>query len=192
MQDIERGERQKHGFKYEEDIINKYKLEEDEGYTSKWDAYYKGIPVSIKTKKIGNAVEMGDIFRNADREYSFIMFVGFWDWNENKEKVLVEEHILYINKNFWEKQFDEESMKVLEGAFDGITNSYSDDEKWKERMGNLKDMWKSKPSIINMHLKRDHKTQKRIQCSIKNKDFYGTLVKYYSIDSLDEIFKKNY
>lgn len=44
-------ERQKQGFDYELDVIKRFSLVKEENYTGKWDAYYIGIPVSIKYEK---------------------------------------------------------------------------------------------------------------------------------------------
>ena len=46
-------ERQKHGFDYQTEVIERFGLIKDENYTGKWDAYCEGIPVSIKNPKIG-------------------------------------------------------------------------------------------------------------------------------------------
>lgn len=173
------GERQKHGFKFEENIINKYGMVGNTLYTSQWDAYYKEIPVSIKTKKLGGAIEMADFFRNAEVDEDFILVVGFWEGNKDN---IVEEHTVYINKNYWKSQFNEELVEDFRGIFDGITNSYDDDVKWKKRMNSAKELWKNTKSDINVNFKRDHKKQKRVQCSIKNSMFYEVYTKYYSVE----------
>lgn len=172
-------ERQGHGFSYEEYIKGKYGIESGGNYTAEWDGYLDGKPVSIKTKKKGGAVEMSDFFRNANKEEDFYLIVGFW---EGEKTNIVEEYVLYINKNFWVSQFDIGLVELFRGVFDGITNSYEDDAKWKLRITEYKERWKETESIINVHFKRDHKTQKRVQCSIKNKEFYTILVRYYSVD----------
>lgn len=179
-------ERQIHGFNFERDIKNKYNIEDySESYTSKWDGIYKGIPVSIKTKKRGCAIEMADFFRMSTIETQFILIVGFWE--DNKDEI-VEEHVLLINKDFWIKQFDINLVEEFKNIFDGISNSKDDDALWKIRREEATNKWKSTGSIINVHFKRDHKKQKRVQCSIKNKEFYNILVKYYSIDLTKDLF----
>lgn len=179
-------ERQLHGFKFEEYIKNKYPIEDySESYTSKWDGVYKGIPVSIKTKKIGGAIEMADFFRMSSIGTQFILIVGFWEGNKDE---IVEEHTLLINKGFWINQFDFGLVEEFKSIFEGISNRKEDDALWKIRREDAVNKWKDKESIINVHFKRDHKRQKRVQCSIKNKEFYNVLVKHYTIDLTKDLF----
>lgn len=58
-------ERQKHGFLYEQRVLRKYNITPSKTYTDEWDGFFHSTPVSVKTKKLGNAIEMGDIFRNS-------------------------------------------------------------------------------------------------------------------------------
>lgn len=44
-------ERQKHGFIFEEEMINKYNLAKLNNYTSQWDAEKEGKKYSIKVEK---------------------------------------------------------------------------------------------------------------------------------------------
>lgn len=177
-------ERQSHGFSYEKTVIEKYGMEGSVGYTTEWDARYKGIPVSIKTKKIGQSVEMADFFRNSNKTEDFILVVGFWG---DEKGVIVEEHFLYINKNYWMSQFDPLLVESFRNIFDGVTNSYEDDDKWKKRREDATKLWEEKGSIIKVNFKRDHKKQKRVQCSIKNKEFYDILVRYYTVELEEEL-----
>ena len=59
-------ERQKHGFDYQAEVIERFGLIKDENYTGKWDAYCEGIPVSIKNPKIGSDIELADFFRQSN------------------------------------------------------------------------------------------------------------------------------
>lgn len=173
--------KQQHGFEYEKKVIEKYNLKKTDSYVHKWDAYFGNIPVSIKTKKIGTSVEMGDIFRNANNKEDFILIIGFWD---NFKDNIVEEKIFFINANFWKSQFNKDLIELLKYFFDGITNDYKDDEYFKEKAITYKNIWDKNNSIININFKRDHKNQKRIQCSIKNESIYNVLDKYYSTNIL--------
>lgn len=64
-------ERQKHGFEYEKDVIQRFSLVKEGCYTGKWDAYYKDIPVSIKYEKFGSDVELADYFRQTAIDKDF-------------------------------------------------------------------------------------------------------------------------
>lgn len=176
-------ERQAHGFNFEKEIIKFWNMKKT-GYRDEWDAFYKDIPVSIKYRKLGHNVEMSDIFRNANKKENFLLIVGFWKNNKGK-KELVEIHYLYINKNYWNKNFNKNTLNKIKNVFDGISNSYSDDKLWKERLKEYNNIWNKDNTIIQTHFKRDHKKQKRIQCSIKIKDFYEILVPHYTVDLND-------
>lgn len=182
-------ERQAHGFKYEEDVIKRYNLEPEQNYTDKWDAYYKGIPVSIKTCTMSGTVHMGDFYRNASLTHNFILIIGFWSRDVMGERVYEDDLILYINKDFWIEQFPKTAVDAMRTVFNGITNSYDDDEKWKKRMKAFKKEWGSYQTGITIHFKRDHKTQKRTQCSIRSDFLHNYLIPYYQV-SLDEIYIK--
>lgn len=185
-------ERQAHAFEFEEYIIQKFNLEVEPVYTHEWDAYYKNIPVSIKYQRKGTNIELGDINRQRTKTKSFILIVGFWDYTnlKNEEKVAEEIYFLYINLNFWRQQFPLSCSDIMDPSyvFKGISNSRQDDEKWIKRWKGYKEIWSKEKTIIDIHYKRDHKTQKRIQCSIKNADFFEVLLPYYKIISLDEFF----
>lgn len=178
-------ERQKHGFVYEKDVISRYGLEDELNYIHEWDAYYRGMPVMIKVAKNNSSIYFADIFRNAVKDKSFILIVGFWEGSHGN---IVGEYLLHINRSFWREQFDEGMMTLLTKAFEGITNSYEDDGKWAIRMQQLKGEWAKHNSIFTLNLKRDHKTQKRIQCSMTYDKFHSRLLPYYHISSLDELF----
>ena len=65
---------------------------------------------------------------------------------------------------------------------DNITNKHEDDIKWKEWMKEGKRLWKLKtPNLIRPRFKRDHKTQKRIQCAINYTDFIDYFVKLFEV-----------
>lgn len=182
-------ERQGHGFAYEDEVIKRYNLEPELNYTSKWDAYFKGIPVSIKTCTRKGTVHMGDFYRNASLTHNFILIIGFWERDDLGEREYQDDLILYINKDFWLEQFPKKAVSSMRTVFDGITNSYEDDLKWKKRMNAYKKEWNSYQTGVIIHFKRDHKKQKRTQCSIKSEFLHNYLIPYYQV-SLDEIHIK--
>ena len=55
-----------------------------------------------------------------------------------------------------------------------ITNNHSDDSKWKIFREKYTKLYGD--SIISLRFKRDHKTQKRIQCGIAYKNFINTIL----------------
>lgn len=172
-------ERQSHGFKFEQYIKEKYNVCLFDEYTSKWDGVLNNIPVSIKCEKLGSDIELADYFRNSDIQDDFYLIVGFWDKNKDN---IVEEKILLIKGEEFHSLFNEKMSLKFKELITSISNDHSDDEKWKNSIKELKTEWKSlTPNLIRPRFKRDHKTQKRIQCAINNKDFYSYFVTKYEI-----------
>ena len=173
-------ERQKHGFIFEEYVKNKYDIELNKEYTAAWDGVLNGYPVSIKCEKYGSDIELADYFRNSNIEHDFYLIVGFWQ--DSKDNI-VEEKILFIKGDEFHLLFDETFSVRFKELLNNITNSVEDDDKWKKAITALRKEWSvSTPNLIRPRFKRDHKTQKRIQCAINNKDFYSYFCKKYEVE----------
>lgn len=160
-------ERQKHGFNYENKIINQFKMEKDPNYTSKFDARYNNRAVSIKVAKAYSDIELGDYFRQSMLEEDFYLFVGFWS---GKKDNIIEEYILFIPKEEWVSLFDLSFNEKFRNLLDNITNDYSDDEKWKNSIKSLRKDWSKKTqNLIRPRFKRDIKNKKEynVQLTIK-------------------------
>mgnify|MGYP003137363895 FL=1 len=178
--------RQGHGFRNEQRIIEKYGLEDVSGYTDKWDAYapvvvagdkkYFNVPVQIKTIREGGSIDMGDVFRHSKTSEDFILHVDFYD-KGNKRKI-VESHILYIDIKRWKPFFDFEDWGFLRECLDNITNDHSDDARWGEMRNMMHKLW-GDHRPIKLAPKRDHKKQKRIQCTIRNNTFKDQIVRMF-------------
>ena len=174
-------ERQQHGFIFEQYVKNKYNIIlNDNDYTNKRDGELKGIPVSIKLEQYGSDIELADYFRNSEITCDFYLIVGFW---EGQKDNIIEEHVLLIKGNEFHQLFDLSFNERFKFLLQNITNDYSDDIKWKQQITILRKEWSQQPpNLIRPRFKRDHKTQKRIQCAINNKDFYSYFVLKYEIN----------
>ena len=170
-------ERQVHGFYYEQQIINKYNLTKSTGYTDKYDCYCSdGTPVQVKCIKHNSSIDLGDYFRNKTKTEDFILIIGFW---KKERHNIVEEHILYVNKDVWNNLFQFEYDYELKQMLRLITNERSDDVKWKQQCKQIKGFWNTIPRFVQLRFKRDHKKQKRIQCAINKKNFYGFFIEEF-------------
>lgn len=171
-------ERQVHGFNFEKLIKERYNIQNySNNYTAVWDGILNNIPVSIKLEKYGTDVEMASILRNSQNLQDFYLIVGFWDKEKDN---IVEIVTLFINGAEWHKLFNEQLVQECQTLIENISNDKKDDAKWKKEIGRLKELWsKNTPNLIRLRFKRDHKTQKRVQCAINNKDFYDYFVKKY-------------
>lgn len=177
------GANQGHGFDNELRIVTQHDLlHMKDDYTAPWDAYTKGedpVPVSIKTKSARGAVEMGDFFRNASKTEDFFLSVSFW---QDKTDNIVSEHILYLPIDYWSKQFPKHLNIQIKDLLDNITNDYADDIRWKAGCLRIHEAWTKTGSVIRLAPKRDHKSQKRMQCVIPYTNFLSMARRYEVAD----------
>jgi hypothetical protein len=188
-------ERQAHGFIYEDKTIESYgytdwktyikkypNTDTDGIYTSTWDAineseegkYYKGKPVQIKTIQKNGSVDLGDIFRNANKKEDFTLIVGFWEGSKTN---IVEEYVIEVDYKKWNKELEWDKYEELRDWIKNkVSNDYDYDDQWKEECKYYKNDW-GRNRLIQPRFKRDHKTQRRIQCGITYKKFIQYIVK---------------
>ena len=176
------GERQEHGFIFEKTIIEKYGIEKSNSYTSKWDGYLNGVPVSIKCMKNKSSIEMADYFRNAQNTEDFYLIIGFW---EGDKTTIVDTRILFIPGLEWQKLFYRNIDDKLKQLLNEISSDPSDNEEWARRREELKKEWKENSSnLISLYFKRDTKGQKRMQCGITYRNFFSYFIPKYGIKEL--------
>ena len=118
-------ERQKHGFTYQERVIEKFNIKATESYTNEWDGTLNGVPVSIKTEKFGSDIEMADYFRISSITQDFYLIVGFW---EGEKDNIVDEHVLLIKGEEFHLLFNQIFEVKFKELLASITNDKSDDE----------------------------------------------------------------
>lgn len=176
--------RQKHGYVYESHLVDRLGLVPTAHATNAWDAFSRsGVPVSIKTKKIGGAVELGSWKLRASNSADFYFLVGFWG---DASKQVVDERFMKIPGEFWQHQFPEFYHQKIDELFQGVSNHPDYDAEWDARRKAFQEeylMYRRKSgSIIRMNPKRDHKTQLRMQCSID----YNTVMSLYNKYGIDE------
>lgn len=173
-------ERQKHGFIFEQQVIDDLSLIKSTGYTDVYDACDKeGISYQIKCIKKGSSIDMGDFFRNAKKKKDFYLIIGFW---ENEKKNIVEVRKLYIDYKEWNKIFEgfDAFVELKDWITNKVSNSYDYDSTWKIEMAYWKKEYGNRK--IKLRFKRDHSSQRRIQCAINNRDFYDYFLKRYEIE----------
>ena len=173
------GERQKHGFKFEEFIKDKFNIQPcPKGhYTYKWDGILNNCPVSIKTECNGTDIEMASFMRNASNTDNFYLIVGFWEGSKDN---IVAIETLFIDGNEWHDLFDQEIVQECQNFLHEITNDYADDNKWQSGCAKLQKRWEQTThNLVRPRFKRDHKSQKRMQCAINYLDFYNYFIPKY-------------
>lgn len=176
-------ERQYGGFNYQKKVIEKFSLTSDENYTGHWDAYTSnGIPVSIKHEKNRTDVEMADFFRQMNVQEDFYLICGFWEEDKNN---IVDEKILYIPHESWRAYFDKSFETPFRTLLNTISNDKKDDTIWRKKISEFRTEWKKNTkNLIRPRFKRDHKSQKRIQCAINYTDFYNHFIPKYEVKKI--------
>lgn len=174
-------ERQEHGFTFENYIKSLYKIQNySNSYTSQWDGILNNYPVSIKLEKIGTDIELASFTRNASITEDFYLIVGFWE--DSKDNIISIKK-LFISGNQWHNLFNQEIVNKCQNLINTISNSPKDDDFWRnERIKLTKEWKKTTPNLIRPRFKRDHKTQKRMQCAINNKDFFKYFIPKYEVE----------
>lgn len=188
-------ERQWAGFSFEEYVEKVYGVDRSaKTYTDIWDGELYGRPVSIKHTQKGQAVCLADLFRQASNEEDFFMFVDFYETPTVSETDDI--HIFYIPAKKWHTYFmDIEKFEDrFKNALKSVTNDKKDDEKWTQLRKECVKFWKENTNkIITVNGKRDHKDQKRWQCSINKTNFFKEIIPKYEIteEELKNYAKRN-
>jgi len=166
-------ERQHHGFDFQKKIIKDFNLTEDGNYTGTYDAYEEdGRPVKIKCIKQGSSIDLGDIKRNAEEEKDHLLVIGWWSGEKDN---IIKIDTIEVKIENWKKLFNVEVIKEMREWIKNISNEKEYDKKWKEEVSYYKEKYGN--YIIKPRFKRDHKSQKRIQCAINNSDYYNHFLK---------------
>jgi hypothetical protein len=179
----ERNERQRHGFIYETTILKKFGIENFKNYTDEYDGFCGEHKIQVKCIKHGCAIELGDYMRNKNKKHDFILIIGFW--KDSKDN-MVEEHIYLIDHIEFTSNllYDMDSEMFAELKL--ITNNKDNDNIWKAFCKHHKNAWKLLENKIDIRLKRDHKTQKRIQCAISKYNYNNWFKNTFKELTVDE------
>jgi hypothetical protein len=181
-------ERQNHGFKYEDDFMERYNLQQSDSYTSDFDGHCGLLPIQIKYTKVKGEVCLGDYRRNINITQDFILHMAFYE-EEGKNKLPnAEEYTLYINHKVYTDLFKLNDINIIRDELSLISNDKYDDVKFKT----FRNKYKKSNNIIQVRFKRDHKKQKRIQAAIprvKLQDFIKLFKPHKFKDIVDNIQK---
>ena len=128
----------------------------------------RGLPVSIKTAKIGSPIGLGDVLRQRQIDHDFLMIVGFWAQRSPTEKWFVDIGCVLFRAADWEALWGRLTLAeiaVIDAAVKKQGTHYSvvraEAQKWKRSV-----LQRGCTLVINSKI--DSKTQRRIQCSLPN------------------------
>lgn len=169
-----RTETQAHGYRFQTASAYLLGLKECEDYTGPVDAVTIDPATgelyerwSMKTARYRGPVYLGSLLRNATVAHALRMVVGFWQRRRDNTIAIL---ALWLPEGAWRALFPEDTEPFLApAAFAGISNRREDDAAWRDRRKGLLDAWREQlpaGSPIVANYKRDHKRQKRVQCSI--------------------------
>lgn len=165
---MKRTERQGHGFEYEQNVVQRFGLQKSTNYISPFDSMCGDIPVQIKCIKFGCAIELGDYFRNKQKNCNFILIIGFW--KDSKDNI-IEEYIFFVKFDVFIANLHYDADEQMIAELKLISNLYEDDDCWEAYCNRHKSRFATFHNKIDIRFKRDHKTQKRIQCAISWNNF---------------------
>tara|TARA_Y100000114_G_scaffold66331_1_gene60815 strand:- start:978 stop:1541 length:564 start_codon:yes stop_codon:yes gene_type:complete len=183
-------ERQKHGFKFESQVINDLNLTPETSYTAEWDAYDSNdTPISIKCIASTGTIDCGSVVR---------MFKHFkspgWD-------MILGRHANKVLKAVYRYSFTKEVCDALIGdltledvqTFDRNIKSFKQGYHTEARKyaKDWKAEYKSKTGLLTVQPKIDSKTQRRVQCGI-NQTALSKLFSSTPYDSLQHLIGVNF
>jgi len=175
---------QSHGFAFEQWVRDALFGGYSGRYSQDWDVPaeitqganlppdVRGLPVSIKTAKIGSPIALGDALRQRAISRPFLMIVGFWRQHSAEQKWFEEIGWARFSVSSWQTLWGELTLEEL-GELDAKIKSFGPD-KHKEARQFAKN-WKAahqKLSHIVINPKIDSRNQRRIQCSLPFKIFW--------------------
>jgi hypothetical protein len=159
--------RQQHGFDYENYVFQQKNYRKSSNYIDIWDGYdHQGTPLLLKFFKDGSELPLSDVFRNSNRRVPFRLIWATWSGNKNN---IVSEGEIMVDGNKFSDEFVFEDSDQMKNWIQNVSNDHSYDPTWKSECKYWKEKW-GKDRIVQPRFKRDHKTQKRIQSAVANKN----------------------
>lgn len=176
---------QSHGFSFEKWVRDAFFDGYRGSYMQKWDVppdrnvhpsipeRWRNLPVSIKTKKYGCAVELGDVLRQRQIDHPFLMIVGFWRQRTPEEKWIEEIGVAYFSIQAWVNLWGQLSLERLR-EIDAVVKDLS--QHYTVVRDRAKQWKKNTPAVatsaIVVNPKIDSVVQRRIQCSLPFQRFW--------------------
>ena len=170
---------QNHGFRFEKWIRDTFFGSYEGNYSQKWDVpaenntsnivpkELRGLPVSIKTTKLGCPVNLGDALRQFEIADDFIMICGIWTQANRQEKHLVAIGAALFRVGTWRQLWTPlklSELKVLDGTVKDRGISYFEA---RLRAKQWQEVHKPRSEAsLRINPKIDSKEQRRVQCSL--------------------------
>jgi hypothetical protein len=176
---------QAHGFSFEKWVRDQFFAAYGGSYMQKWDVPsdhnlhpvvpegLRGLPVSIKTAKLGSPVGLGDVLRQRQIDHDFLMIVGFWAQRTPTEKWFVDIGCALFRAADWDGLWGRLTLAEI-AAVDAVVKNQgthyavvrAEAQKWKQSVSRH-------GCTLVINPKIDSKTQRRIQCSLPYDAFWS-------------------
>jgi len=179
-------EEQQHGFAFEKWVIelakhvNPDKSHMLAGYTDKWDLpeelnpIASGGPISIKTAKWNSSIGFGDARRQFQIKHKFTLVVGFWERSGLQRRV-VKIVSLLVPPEEWATLWGPITLSDLEKLDAEIKNRNYTNEQARQVAKQIVASPPFTKSVFCANRKIDSKGQRRLQCSLTQKNFFQRL-----------------
>ena len=174
---------QKHGFDFEKWVRDTFFNAYEGKYTQEFDippdktgnlpAPFSGLPVSIKSKKFPNAIELADVIRQRSISTDFVLIVGFWKQHSSTEKWIVEIEPVLVTTTIWTQLWGELTLDVIKHLDDIVKNRSLTYQEARKQAQEFKKTPPFHTSQIVINPKIDSKTQRRVQCSLPYDKFWN-------------------
>jgi hypothetical protein len=177
---------QAHGFTFEKWVRDTFFDGYSGSYMQKWDIppdanthpsvpiAFRGIPVSIKTAKLGSPIGLGDVLRQRQIDAGFLMIAGFWRQRTTTEKWIEEIGVVHFPGVKWVElwgQLSIDHLREIDAVIKDMDHHYSiarqRAKSWKASLAEVL----SAKLVINPKI--DSKSQRRIQCSLPFEVFWA-------------------
>lgn len=187
-------ERQKHGFAFEKflnNMIDDFAL--DDVYTSEFDGFWEpyNVGVSVKIKNTKGELCLGSFHRIVQQNEPIVLLYGEYS------KPYIPDFIsaLFLKNGFdplfcgCQNQVQQLVTDFEEYMFsDDNFNSYSYDREWSANrrafVNAYKNVFDENTIYVHPRPKRDHNSQRRLQCAIP-KRYIKFILENYTVASLD-------
>jgi hypothetical protein len=172
---------QRHGVDFEEwvraEFFDGYTAP---NYTDKWDIpaaaklRHGGVPVNPKAIKYGTPIGLGDALRQFDIDEPFLLIIGYWE-QRGPRKHFVKIVPTRVEPAQWRALWGEVTREDLE-RYDAVIKDRSLDYREARRQAQaLKRQPPFTTTTIVLNPKIDSRGQRRLQCSLRFRDFFRLL-----------------
>ncbi|MEO0413680.1 MAG: hypothetical protein AAF226_01860 [Verrucomicrobiota bacterium] len=168
---------QKHGFTFENWVLDTFFDGYRGDYTQKWDVpaevnKINNLPISIKTCKYGSSIGLGDIVRQRQVSEPFILLVGFWKQSSEDEKSIVAVEAMHFTPEKWNALWGTLTLEKIQQLDTIVKNREINYVDAREIAKAWKDQHVPDDCQFGVHQKIGSTGQRRVQCSISFKTFW--------------------